>query len=380
MRSGTSLNIMGPSLYDGLLGISIFTAALYQLTGGQAYYQTAEHCIKKAGEYIKNIIPNMERYRMTLGYSNGIAGYISGLSLTSKYLEIKDGYELAESMIRGITQKMIEGDRVFDVLGGTSGLVIALTQEERWLKNPGINEHVLNLLKWCGNHLLAQQSEETKEGFKVWKSQESSQMLTGLGHGVSGIAMALLRLYEIFGEERFFISAKEAVAYENSVFDLHTGNWPDFRKDPKENATKNKNFMAGYCAGAPGIGLARLDYLKKCSNDEKFLTVVRKDIERADYFVRSMKNESRNHLCCGSAGRIDFLIEEGIRLEDYEAMNLAHRKLSDLVLGKQQRGHYNFHTVNGKYYYNPTLFQGTAGIGYEILRFIAPDKIQSILV
>ena len=138
--------------------------------------------------------------------------------------------------------------------------------------------------------------------------------------------------------------------------------------------------MAGFCSGAPGIGLARLDGLKRFANDEEFKAELQRDIKRADYFVRSLKTEGRNHLCCGSAGRIDFLIEEGVRLGNHEAMALAHQKLSALVIGKQQRGHYNFHTVNGKYYYNPTLFQGTAGVGYEILRLIAPEKIRSVLI
>jgi lantibiotic modifying enzyme len=189
----------------------------------------------------------------------------------------------------------------------------------------------------------------------------------------------MLRLYQIFGDEKYLDAGKEAVAYENSVFDAEAGNWPDFRNDPSEKDRTGNRFMGGYCAGAPGIGLARLDSLTRM-RDDAYEAELTRDIQRAEHFIRSIKNEGRNHLCCGSAGRIDFLIEEGYRLEDDGARDFAHRKLSALISGKQKRGHYNFHTVNGKYYYNPTLFQGTAGIGYEILRFLDPQTIRSILI
>ena len=382
-RSGTSLSFMGPSLYDGLLGVGVFSAALYEITQEERHFKTAEHCLEKAGKYLEVTIPNMERYQMNLGYSSGISGYIAGLSLTSRYLKTESGYELAEKMILGITQKMIRADTTYDILGGVSGLVLALTQEERWLKHAVIGSHVEQLLRWCGEHLLSQQNVTTKDGIKIWNSKESIQSLTGLGHGAAGIASALFRLGQILGEERFFEAGKAAILYENSVFDPQAGNWPDFRKDPSDKSPKQNKFMGGYCAGAPGIGLSRLDILSRIENSgfaAEIEAELLKDIQRTGNFIRSIHNEGRNHLCCGGAGRVDFLIEEGHRLKDQEAMSLAHRKLSDLILGKQKRGHYNFHTVNGKYYYNPTLFQGTAGIGYEILRFLDPERIQSVLI
>lgn len=379
-RSGTSLSFMGPSLYDGLLGIAVFSAGLYELTNDKDHYDTAKHCLDKAVRYLDTMIPNMERYQMNLGYSNGMAGYIMGLALASRYLKLEEGYDLAAKLVLGITEKMIKEDTICDVLGGISGLVLTLTNDERWLTSEETSFHVMKILTWCGEHLIEQQNLTTSEGHKVWNSKESSQTLTGLGHGVSGIASALFRLHQSLGDERFLVAGKEAIAYEESVYDVSAGNWPDFRKDPSDKEPSSENrFMGGYCSGAPGIGLARLDGLRR--NPNKVISAsLKRDVQRADQFIRSIRNEGRNHLCCGSAGRIDFLVEEGFLLDDQEALALAHRKLSELIIGKQKRGHYNFHTVNGKYYYNPTLFQGTAGIGYEILRFLAPDRIRSVLI
>lgn len=103
--SGTSLNIMDPSLYDGLLGISVFSAALYNITKEKDGYETAEHCTRKAEDHVKALIPDMERYQMNLGYGSGIAGYLAGLSLTSAYLDREEGYEMAGKMVLEITEK-----------------------------------------------------------------------------------------------------------------------------------------------------------------------------------------------------------------------------------------------------------------------------------
>ena len=281
MRSGTSLSVMGPSLYDGLLGLSVFSAALYRLTKEQEYYDTALHCYNKACRYLEIFTPTMERYQMNLGYSSGVAGYISGLSLTAEYLELEDGCETAEKLILGITQKMIREDTVYDVLGGISGLVLTLTRDDRWLKNGATGAHVREILKWCGDHLIDRQNLTTEKGFRVWKSKEASQPLTGLGHGVSGIALALIRLGRILGEERFLTAARDAVAYEDSVFDEESGNWPDFRNDSGEKGRTARKFMGGYCAGAPGIGLARLDGIKRVKNGDPFSAELVQDVQKS---------------------------------------------------------------------------------------------------
>jgi lantibiotic modifying enzyme len=83
-----------------------------------------------------------------------MAGCIAGCSLVSSYLEQEKGYELAERIILGITEKMIKEDSVLDVLGGISGLVLALTKDSRWLDHPNTKDHVSDILKWCGAHLL----------------------------------------------------------------------------------------------------------------------------------------------------------------------------------------------------------------------------------
>jgi lantibiotic modifying enzyme len=61
-------------------------------------------------------------------------------------------------------------------------------------------------------------------------------------------------------------------------------------------------------------------------------------------------------------------------------MELAISGMKILLDEKKQRGCYCLITSDGRYLSNPTLFQGTAGIGYEMLRLAAPDTIRSVLI
>src|SRR5947209_15706424 len=57
----------------------------------------------------------------------------------------------------------------------------------------------------------------------------ASAPLTGMSHGASGIAVALLELYSETRREEFLDTARGALAYEEALFDPVVGNWPDLR-------------------------------------------------------------------------------------------------------------------------------------------------------
>ena len=388
MKSGgVTLGLMGPTLYDGLLGMAVFSGALYRLTGNSDYKETADYCIGKTVKQIESMIPVMERYQIPLGYSNGVGGYIAGLQTAGQYTENAEAADAARKLLHAISEKVIFRDTVLDLLGGISGLVFALTQDDELQSHPGSAEYTRQLLEWCGKHLLAERSK-TSENYQVWNSKEGSQPLTGFGHGVSGIALALVKIYETIGGREYLDAAVDAIAYENAVYEEAHSNWPDFRIDKREPESINmlqgtvnrKKFMAGYCAGAPGIGLARLGLLKSAEESPELREALDRDLKRSDHFIKKESSETRDHLCCGRTGGIDFLVEKAMRLDDAEAMECAKEMISLLIFEKRERGHYSLMNSDGRYVKNPTLFQGTAGIGYEMLRVAAPAIIKSVLI
>ena len=52
---------------------------------------------------------------------------------------------------------------------------------------------------------------------------------TGLSHGVSGIALALARVYEVTKEDRFRKATSEHVDFEETLYDPVRGVYPDYR-------------------------------------------------------------------------------------------------------------------------------------------------------
>jgi lantibiotic modifying enzyme len=88
--------------------------------------------------------------------------------------------------------------------------------------------------------------------------------LAGIAHGAAGIAWALTKLWTVTGLDKLKDAAIGGIEYERSLFSAAEGNWLDLRRDAAEHATNGgkSKFMASWCHGAPGIGMARIATLQ----------------------------------------------------------------------------------------------------------------------
>jgi lantibiotic modifying enzyme len=182
--------------------------------------------------------------------------------------------------------------------------------------------------------------------------------LTGFGHGAAGLAYALLRLGEASGELSFRHAAEEAIAFETAVYADDAHNWPDYRY---QEATDR--YMVAWCNGATGIGLGRLGGLNVFNN-----SAIRRDLDNAD------------HICCGNLGRIELLIEAAWSFVRADLWDAARKAASMLVRRAKLRGRYGLHAQASGATDSFSLFQGTAGIGYELLRLADPGNVPSVLL
>ena len=107
----------------------------------------------------------------------------------------------------------------------------------------------LQLVEAASTHgdLLLSEACRNDKGWS-WKTIPSVRNLTGFSHGASGIAWALLELYNVTGEARFRDAALEAFRYERHCFNPTEQNWPDFRD-------RQTSFPVYWCHGAAGIAL-----------------------------------------------------------------------------------------------------------------------------
>lgn len=82
--------------------------------------------------------------------------------------------------------------------------------------------------------------------------------LCGLAHGAAGIAWAMGALAAATGDSHFLAAADGARRYERSWFQRVENNWPDLRETTQTAPGAALTCPAYWCHGATGIGLSRL--------------------------------------------------------------------------------------------------------------------------
>lgn len=360
----------GHDLYSGRAGIALFLAALEAVTGEAGFRELIWAAVKPLRSALQTGRAELDRRRrLALGAASGIGGLIYALTRIGRFLNDRELLEDAKQIVALVTPERIAQDDSFDVMGGVAGAILGLLALHGTTQDDGVREVAL----LCGHHLLDRRSPAAT-GYRVWNTGHSSRPLTGLSHGAAGIAYALLRLFQVTGEEGFRRAAEEAIAYETSTYSAEAHNWPDFRRG-QSSSGDSPNFGTTWCHGAPGIGLARLGGLLALDSPQ-----VRQDIENALRWEEAASVHGPDHLCCGNFGRLELLLEAGRRLGRPDCFAQAGRRVAWLLRRKGCTGSFVLHAAAAGTIYTPSLFIGTAGIGYQLLRMACPGELPSVLL
>ena len=203
--------------------------------------------------------------------------------------------------------------------------------------------------------------------------------LTGFAHGNAGIALSLLRLFAVSGEERFRQTALAAMEYERSLFSLERRNWPDLRSEFSSSATSNQqtgqqesnSYMVAWCHGAPGIGLARLASLEYIDD-----AALHAEIDAALQTSLAHGFGLNHCLCHGDMGNLEFVLSATrmLSLPQYEEQ-VQH--LTSMLLDSIERHGWVTGVPLGVE--TPGLMIGIAGTGYALLRLACAERIPSVL-
>lgn len=354
-------------IYGGTAGIVIFLAALEKVTGGAGLAEFIQGAIKPLREAIKIPIQTLSRNGYTIGGVAGIGSLIYAFTCISKFLDQPSLLEDAQEVASLISPSAIATDKHLDVVNGCAGAILALLALYKKTNSASIIEKAV----CCGEHLLATRTTNNK-GFRAWH-RIGVDFLTGFSHGAAGIAYALLLLYEATGEKRFLETATESISYEQSVFDELRGNWPDYREATQMDGSAE--FMTAWCHGAPGIALARMGGLSILST-----TQIEKNVVAALETTRKFSLQGKDHLCCGNFGRIEVLQVAAQTYNRQELSDLALLQASWVVDRANRRGSYHLFNNFIKGIFHPSFFQGTSGIGYQLLRLAHPNLLPSVLL
>jgi type 2 lantibiotic biosynthesis protein LanM len=353
----TFLGTLDNSLYSGTLGIALF---LSEYLRKQKSTQI-QHLINSL---IEDLVLNFSKFLNNIDQSTymSLSSGISGVIYTLLKIDTEKYKEVALQLTSLFTESVITNGKINDLLEGCSGALIVLIKLYRI--HP--TDELLNKIKLIGTTILKEKTLDESLGRCVWKSTINEKPLTGLAHGASGIAYAFLKLYELTKEVGYRNAFYEAVDFEDIYFSNKENNWNDVRNE------KN-NFHNAWCYGGIGIGLVRL-HAYKILNDSRFL----KDIRAVISLIQSEPHNNLDFYCCGNAGKIDFLLEAFTILKEDQILDLANKKIKELVQKKEREGNYITHEATALKTENPSLFRGLSGIGFVLLRSQTPYKYASI--
>lgn len=363
---GVNVHPIEDRLYDGRIGIGVFAAGLARAFGDERYREFADETAApilaaiEDGEFENDPSSEWQPPR-PVGGGAGLGSIVYGLTKMGELLNDRRYTEAAERVCSSISPARISDDDQYDVLHGSAGAILGLLA----LYDATGDGEALDRATAAGEHLLESRGEF--DGVAAWRPTDFGQPLCGFSHGVAGIAYALARLAAATDDSRFERAALESIEYERRRYDEQVENWPDLREQ------SSSEWMDAWCHGRTGIGLARLG-----TYDADPTSEVRRDAERAVRGVDPSTLSSVDHVCCGNFGRVELLLRAGRTLDEPAYRADAERLAAASLARAESEGRFATHWQTD-HWHNPSFFDGEAGIGYSLLRFV-DDSLPCVLL
>lgn len=324
---------MGIDLYSGLSGMLLFYGQLYIKTGISKYLKISYQILETIISNIKN-----EEYN-DISLYNGLSGVIFAISQLDYILSDNKYFSFINKLLAKI-KKLLHKDTQFDLIGGVSGTIIALVALYKKYRN----DDIIEIAKLCSKHLFENAQTESPN-YIYWHSKTynvSQKNSFGYSHGNSGIALAILKLYEINNDKKLLSKIRKILAYETKLID-EAYNYNDLLD----------NNDLSWCKGILSIYLvySEVDNYMKITKP-KILNFKFEIDEKSLYLLDSC-------LCHGYIGIYE--LSQQIKNINYQSLkNYIDKKVEfHEDWWKNQIGKYN--RVYG-------LMVGDAGVGYSLLR------------
>jgi type 2 lantibiotic biosynthesis protein LanM len=343
-------------LYRGQAGIALFLSALAAARPERREWADAAARARRAIASSK--------VGSSLGAGTGVGSVVYGLLWCARIGGDTVALEQARRLAAGVTPERIAAERELDVEGGVAGFLLALLALQAETADPSL----LDLAIACGRRLVdAQQTAEPAGA--AWPARDGA-LNAGFAHGAAGIASALARLHAVAPDANLAAAVRAAHAYERSRFSAGAGNWAHLR------GQGGAVWLMAWCHGAPGVALARAS-APAVQGDAEGREA---DIVAAAAATRSAKPSAHDHLCCGSLGQADVLLSVGRSRGDEDLVGRA-REMAQAVAARILARGFRGARVTGfeQQVYQPGFFRGLSGIGYQLLRTAAPERLPSVL-
>jgi lantibiotic biosynthesis protein len=351
------------TLHKGTAGIGLFLAHLHVATGEMEFRATALGAIRHAIATIDS------------GTDDAGPGLYAGAGGTA-WAAFEIGGRLDAPELHAPATRLVERiqpDAENDLMRGLAGSVVSLLAMRRWLREP------LDRAQALGTLLLARAewSDETTS-WPTGLAAHRLENLLGMGHGTSGIALALAELAAATGRNDFAAGARAAVAHEDARFDSEARNWPDLRAATRTGA-RGPSFVSAWCQGAAGIALSRLR-IHALLGDHGLADDARVGLRTtAELTRRALAAHGAEHcLCHGLAGNADILMT-GARAFPNDGSGWAQlaEEVAESGVIRYPRAGRDWPCGPG-IGRDPSLMLGISGVGYFLLR-VADPSVPSVL-
>ena len=244
-----ALAALGPDLYGGTSGISLWLAECAARFGDERLRATALGAIRTALEHAGRQAPGDPD-----GLYQGPAGVAYAAARVAALLDAEDIRLRADALSasRYRESPLPEGT---DVMSGCAGAIIGLLAARPAVGDPWSLDAAIGL----GDALIGRRRAVAAGWSWSGTGDRTMHDLCGYAHGAAGIGHAFAELFGATGESRFGDAARAAFAYERSWLDHGSGTWPDLRGVGRA-APRDAPIPASgsWCNGSAGIALSRL--------------------------------------------------------------------------------------------------------------------------
>lgn len=360
------------NLYHGVAGMALFFDVLASTTDDGSMRSVAEMLRE-------SWLAMQESDDATLG-AIGLDG-CGGVLYVASFLQSSLPDRRLVALIAEMVQRLEEPASAAvgnDVISGHAGAILGL------LAGAG-SENVIaaRAVAAALQHGAALAAAAVREPEGAAWADEEGRLRVGFAHGSAGIAYALRRLSAIGGDDArcLGVLAGDAERWEDSRYREAIGNWLDDAAGSARMVDRGGAVAsATWCNGSAGIGFARaLSLLCGDGADRREdLGVLQGGLRRA---LRSALKDGLGYgmsLCHGDMSVVELCLAGAEALHDDDLCQRA-RGIAGMVARRVLRQ--GGRAVTGTVHCTelPGLFNGSAGVGYELLRVMAPTAVPSVL-
>ncbi|EOU1871537.1 type 2 lanthipeptide synthetase LanM family protein [Clostridium perfringens] len=347
---------MSPYLYNGLSGMLFFYNYLWKITKEYKYFNISNEIVASILDSLSFLLEPKNVEKLNTGAFLGIGGIAYALF----YFDYSNQTELYTEkicLILDILDSSLNDKKDWDIINnaGNLGIFISIYTKS---KNQILKDKSLDICKKIFEYLNKNKLNINKTGI-CW----SEKGYVGYSHGNSGIIAQLYRLYDILKDKKILKLINDALIYERSMFSHENQNW--------YRCIDENNFTCGWCHGAPGILLSKIQ-IKNLGYNDSFIN---NEISVAINKLIHSGFGNDISLCHGDVGNIAILKDASIAMKNTILFNnsiATFKEISSIILKLLNKESFKENEHN-------SFMIGLSGIGYELLRVGNEKEIPNIL-